>query len=74
MQHEEAGALFSRIRFYRLMYQGLVALARQDLAEGARLLSSAGEQVSNITATIPLGAKPSTQGANMMGKSMRHSI
>ena len=35
-QHEESGALFSRLRFVRLFYQGLAALDRHDIAEGQK--------------------------------------
>jgi hypothetical protein len=35
-RHEEAGALFSRLRFVRLLYQGLAALSRHEVAEGQK--------------------------------------
>ncbi len=34
--HEKAGALFSRLRFVRLLYQGLAALSRHEIAEGQK--------------------------------------
>jgi hypothetical protein len=35
-QHEEAGALFSRLRFVRLLYQGLAALSRHEVTKGQK--------------------------------------
>lgn len=34
--HEEAGALYARLRFVRLLYQGLAALDRHDVNEGQK--------------------------------------
>ena len=65
-QHEEAGALFSRIRFLRLLYLGLDSLFRLNIQEGHKYLSAAKEQLQNIKTTIYLGTKPS-KDKNLVG-------
>ena len=65
-QHEEAGALFSRLRFLRLLYLGLGCLFRLDIQEGHKYLSAAKEQIQNIKNTVCLGTKP-PKGKNLIG-------
>ena len=65
-QHEEAGALFSRLRFLRLLYLGLDCLFRLNIQEGHKYLSAAREQLQNIKTTVPLGTKP-PKGKNLVG-------
>ena len=65
-QHEEAGALFSRLRFLRLLYLGLGSLFRSEIQEGHKYLSAAKEQLQNIKMTVHLGTTPQ-KGQNMVG-------
>lgn len=65
-QHEEAGALFSRLRFIRLFYLGLGCLFRLEIQEGQKYLSAAKEQFPNIQTTVNLGTKPQ-KGKNLVG-------
>ena len=65
-QHEEAGALFSRLRFLRLFYLGLGCLFRMEIPEGQKYLSASNEQLSNIHKTLHLGTK-AQKGKNLVG-------
>ena len=65
-QHEEAGALLSRIRFLRLFYLGLGCLFRLETQEGQKYLSAAKEQLINALTTLHLGTQP-PKGKNLVG-------
>lgn len=62
----ESSALYSRIRFVRHLYLGLVSLSKQDLAEGQRCLNAAKEQIANVKGTVGLGLQNDEDG-NMLG-------
>ncbi|CAL4107801.1 unnamed protein product, partial [Meganyctiphanes norvegica] len=60
-QHEDAVALFSRIRFLRLFYAALVALMRRDVTaipEAERCLASCTELVCIMQNTVNRGLRP----------------
>ncbi|XP_027221499.1 N-alpha-acetyltransferase 35, NatC auxiliary subunit isoform X1 [Penaeus vannamei] len=60
-QHEDAVALFSRIRFMRLFYAALAALMRREqtsISESERYLASCTELVCIMQNTIGRGLKP----------------
>ncbi|KAG0725073.1 N-alpha-acetyltransferase 35, NatC auxiliary subunit [Chionoecetes opilio] len=60
-QHEDAVALFSRIRFMRLFYAALAAIMRREpvsIPEAERCLASCNELVCIMQNTIGRGLKP----------------
>ncbi|KAB7494007.1 N-alpha-acetyltransferase 35, NatC auxiliary subunit [Armadillidium nasatum] len=60
-QHEDAVALFSRIRFLRLLYAALTAIMRKDqtgIQEAERSLASCTELICIMQNTINRGLKP----------------
>lgn len=61
LQHEDAVALFSRIRFMRLFYAALAAIMRREpvsIPEAERCLASCNELVCIMQNTIGRGLKP----------------
>ena len=63
----ESSALYSRIRFLRHLYLGLISLSKQDLSEGQRCLNAAKEQIDNVKGTTGLGVQADEAG-NMIGR------
>lgn len=60
-QHEDAKALFSRVRFLRLLYAALAAIMRRDqvsMQEAERCLASCTELVCIMQDTVNRGLRP----------------
>lgn len=60
-QHEDAVALFSRVRFLRLLYAALAAIMRRDqvsMQEAERCLASCTELVCIMQNTVTRGLRP----------------
>lgn len=65
-EHQEAVALYARVKFTRLFYMGLSTLCKHELTDGHRHLTAAKDLVGNIVATLNLGTIPPS-GENVIG-------
>ncbi|GLH12633.1 N-alpha-acetyltransferase 35, NatC auxiliary subunit homolog [Gryllus bimaculatus] len=63
-EHEDTIALYSRIKFMRLLYQALSSLGRREplgLGDCQRLLSSCTDLLQNMQKTVNRGVQPTTE-------------
>lgn len=69
LQHEEAGALYARMRFLRSVYMGLVSVQKHEVGDAKRHFIAAKEQIKQISGTFHLGSLQENENNNLMGGS-----